>query len=256
MKILIVEDEQPAARQLIKLLKQLDANITIIETLDSVEATVAWLKTFPAPDAIFLDIQIADGLSFDIFRQVDIVSPVVFTTAFDQYAIKAFRVNAVDYLLKPIDTDELATVIEKIRVALKNKHNTPTHPPEIFQNLIAQFSKPTHYRERFLVKTGQTFLPIEVTEVAYFFSEDSLTHLITCQNRKHLLENTLDELEAVAHPQKFFRINRKILVSFPAIQKISPHFNGRLKLELQPNYAEEVFVARERVGDFKMWLGA
>lgn len=253
MKILIVEDEQPAARQLTKLLKQTDDSITVMEVLDSVEAAVAWLKTFPKPDAVFLDIQIADGLSFDIFNQVEIKSPVVFTTAFDQYAIKAFRVNAIDYLLKPIDIEELAAVLEKIRRTL---HDQRIYAPEIFQNLIAQFSKPTTYRDRFLVKTAQTFLPIESGDVAYFFSEDSITHLITNQNRKHLLENTLDELEAVIHPQKFFRINRKIIIGFLSIQKISPHFNGRLKLELSPNYSEEVFVARERVSNFKAWLGA
>ena len=252
MNVLIVEDEQPAARQLTKLLKQINVAINVVDTLDSVEATVAWLNTFEAPDAIFLDIQIADGLSFDIFRQVKITSPVVFTTAFDQYAIKAFRVNAIDYLLKPIDTDELTTVVQKIRNATNREQN---YTPDIFKDLIEQFSKPTHYRERFLVKTGQTFLPIEAGDVAYFFSEDSLTHLVTVQNKKHLLENTLDELEAVIHPQKFFRINRKIVVGFSAIQKISPHFNGRLKLELSPAYCEETFVARERVSDFKMWLG-
>ena len=252
MNVLIVEDEQPAARQLTKLLKQLDGTINVIETLDSVEGTVAWLNTFPAPDAIFFDIQIADGLSFDIFRQVEIKSPVVFTTAFDQYAIKAFRVNAIDYLLKPIDTDELATVLQKIRTASEKEK---TYALDIFKNLVEQFSKPTHYRERFLVKTGQTFSSIDAGDVAYFYSEDSLTHLVTTQNKKHLLENTLDELEAVIHPQKFFRINRKIVVSFSAIQKISPHFNGRLKLEILPAYSEEIFVARERVSDFKAWLG-
>ena len=182
MKVLIVEDEQPAARQLNKLLQKIDPSVSVIETLDSVEATVTWLRTFPAPDAIFLDIQIADGLSFDIFNQVEIQSAVVFTTAFDQYAIKAFRVNAVDYLLKPIDEDELASVLQKIahRTANLEQRSTPSrlssgfpvgqqYQADFFQSLVAQMQKPPTYRERFLVKIWQHLSSVEAADVAYFF---------------------------------------------------------------------------------------
>ncbi len=256
MKVLIIEDEQPAARQLTKLLQKHDATITIIEVIDSVEASVKWLQTFPMPDAVFMDIQIADGLSFDIFNHFDITCPVVFTTAFDQYAIKAFKVNAVDYLLKPIDEDELQAVIAKI----KNKksdiidHAPPQYSVDFFKNLLGNIANPS-YKERFLVKIGQNFSSFETADIAYFFSEDGITQFYIFQTKKYLIDHALDELENQLHPKHFFRINRKLIINAQAIQKISPHFNGRLKLEITPPYSEDIFVARERVNDFKTWLG-
>jgi two-component system, LytTR family, response regulator LytT len=254
MKILIIEDELPAAKQLTKMLAQIDPSVSVIETIDSVESSVKWLNTFPTPDAIFMDIQIADGLSFDIFTQVEIACPVIFTTAFDQYAIKAFKVNAIDYLLKPIDEDELSEALQKI----KNKKNELAAPPQysgqFYQNLLQNISK-QDYKERFLIKTGQSFSSMETSEIAYFFSEEGLTQCLVFNQKKHIIEHPLDELERLLNPKDFFRINRKLILNIKAIQKISPHFNGRLKLELTPPYREEVFVARERVGDFKGWLG-
>jgi two-component system, LytTR family, response regulator LytT len=254
MKILIIEDELPAAKQLTKMLAQIDPSVSVIETIDSVKSSVKWLKTFPTPDAIFMDIQIADGLSFDIFTQVEINCPVIFTTAFDQYAIKAFKVNAIDYLLKPIDEDELSEALQKI----KNKKNESVTPPQysgqFYQNLLQNITK-QDYKERFLIKTGQSFSSIETPEIAYFFSEEGLTQCLVFNSKKHIIEHPLDELERLLNPKDFFRINRKLILNIKAIQKISPHFNGRLKLELTPQYREEVFVARERVGDFKGWLG-
>jgi two-component system, LytTR family, response regulator LytT len=251
MKILIIEDEQPAAKQLTKMLQKADPSITIIETIDSVEAAVKWLNTFPSPDAIFMDIQIADGLSFDIFNHTDITCPVVFTTAFDQYAIKAFRVNALDYLLKPIDEDELNDVILK----LKLQKGTPQYNADFLQNLTAKFTKTNDFKTRFLIKQGTALNFVETTDIAYFFSEDGLTHFYSIHCKKHLIEQTLDDLEHQLNPSDYFRINRKIIVSIKSIKKISPHFNSRLKLELNPHYLEEIFVARERVSDFKTWLG-
>ncbi len=251
MKVLIIEDEQPAAKQLTKMLQKAEPSITIIETIDSVEAAVKWLNTFPAPDAIFMDIQIADGLSFDIFNHTNITCPVVFTTAFDQYAIKAFRVNALDYLLKPIDEDELNDVILK----LKQQKGTPQYNADFLQNLTSKFAKSTDFKTRFLIKQGTTLNFVETNDIAFFFSEDGLTHFYSIHNKKHLIEHTLDELENQLNPSDYFRINRKIIVSIKSIKKISPHFNSRLKLELNPSYLEEIFVARERVSDFKTWLG-
>jgi DNA-binding LytR/AlgR family response regulator len=254
MKILIIEDELPAAKQLTKMLALIDPSVSVIETIDSVESSVKWLNTFPTPDAIFMDIQIADGLSFDIFTQVEIACPVIFTTAFDQYAIKAFKVNAIDYLLKPIDEDELSEAVQKI----KNKKTEMIAPPQysgqFYQNLLQNISK-QDYKERFLIKTGQSFSSMETSEIAYFFSEEGLTQCLVFNQKKHIIEHPLDELERLLNPKDFFRINRKLILNIKAIQKISPHFNGRLKLELTPQYREEVFVARERVGDFKGWLG-
>ena len=257
MKVLIIEDELPAARQLTKMLNQANHSITVIEVIDSVEASVKWLNTFPTPDAVFMDIQIADGLSFDIFNHVEISCPVVFTTAFDQYAIKAFKVNAIDYLLKPIDEDELNDVLHKIGHHTSNiAHQTPPqYNAHFMQNILAQIKK-TDFKERFLIKQGQNLASVETIDIAYFFSEDGLSQFYVFTNKKHVVENTLDELETVLNPKDFFRINRKMVVHLKSIQKISPHFNGRLKLELIPSYKEEIYVARERVNDFKAWLGA
>jgi DNA-binding LytR/AlgR family response regulator len=256
MKILIIEDELPAAKQLTKMLALIDPSVSVIETIDSVESSVKWLNTFPTPDAIFMDIQIADGLSFDIFTQVEIACPVIFTTAFDQYAIKAFKVNAIDYLLKPIDEDELAATLQKLVHRTSNiVHQTPSqYSGQFYQNLLQNITK-QDYKERFLIKTGQSFSSMETSEIAYFFSEEGLTQCLVFNQKKHIIEHPLDELERLLNPKDFFRINRKLILNIKAIQKISPHFNGRLKLELTPPYREEVFVARERVGDFKGWLG-
>ncbi len=257
MKVLIIEDELPAARQLTKLLTQADAHITVIEVIDSVEASIKWLNTFPTPDAVFMDIQIADGLSFDIFNHVEIPCPVVFTTAFDQYAIKAFKVNAVDYLLKPIDEDELNDVLHKIRQAkTETPYTLPSPYNAVFMQNVLSHIKKAGFKERFLIKQGQNLVSVETIDIAYFFSEDGLSQFYVFTNKKHIVENTLDELETVLNPKDFFRINRKMIVHLKAIQKISPHFNGRLKLELMPSYKEEIYVARERVNDFKSWLGA
>ena len=265
MKVLIIEDELPAARQLTKLLTQTDGNIKVIDVIDSVQDSVKWLNTFPTPDAVFMDIQIADGLSFDIFNHVEIPCPVVFTTAFDHYAIKAFKVNAIDYLLKPIDEEELLDVIVKIRhkKAEAVRNATALHDniygqssADFFKELALNISKSNNYKSRFLVKQGQNISFIETPDIAYFYSEDGLTQFCIFQHKKHIAESTLDELDTLLNPKDFFRINRKMIVSLKSIQKISPHFNGRLKLELMPTYKEDIFVARERVNDFKTWLGA
>ena len=252
MKVLIIEDEQPAALQLKKMLTQTDPSVSVIEIIDSVESSVKWLKTFPAPDAIFMDIQIADGLSFDIFNHINVQSPVVFTTAFDQYAIKAFKVNAVDYLLKPIDEDELGEVLDKLKK--KRAEPIPFDNGLFLKNLLQDFPK-KEYKQRFLVKNGQNLTSIDVSDIAYFFSEEGVNQFYVFSNKKHIVENTLDELELFLNPKDFFRINRKLIVSIQAIQKISPHFNSRLKLSLTPQYRDEILVARERVSDFKAWLG-
>jgi two-component system LytT family response regulator len=270
MKTLIIEDELPAARQLAKLLTQIDPSVKIIETLDSIEAAVAWLRTFPMPDVVFMDIQIADGLSFDIFSQVAITCPIVFTTAFDQYAVRAFKVHAVDYLLKPIDETELANTLSRLQnlkqvpSPLRSKESYGQYPTDFFQELASQLSQSNvlhqrnpfgQYKTRFLVKTGQSFATIETSEIAYFFSEEGVTQMACFSKKKHVLEISLNELERQIDPSQFFRISRNLILNLKSIAKISPHFNSRLKLELTPPYASDVFVARERVNDFKTWLG-
>jgi DNA-binding LytR/AlgR family response regulator len=250
MKILLIEDELPAAKQLTKMLLALDPTITIIDTLDSVEASVKWLRNYPMPDAIFMDIQIADGLSFDIFTQVEITAPVVFCTAFDQYAIKAFKVNAIDYLLKPFEKEELKAALHRLE-----ERQNPMLGNSVFQNILSQIQTPKTYRNRFLIKSGQSLITIEANEIAYFFSENSVAQLVTHQGKKHIIESTLEELEHSLAPNTFFRISRKQIIAAQSVQKIHTHFNGRLKLDLTPTFKEDVFVSRERVNDFKNWLG-
>ena len=248
MKILLVEDEIPAARQLTKLLLAHNPLFSILDTLDSVEGTVRWLRTFPAPDLIFMDIQIADGLSFDIFRQVEIKSPVVFTTAFDQYAVQAFRVNAVDYLLKPVDPEDLAKAVQKIA-------QQRSQPPALDVEAFARYFQKEKYKDRFLVKTGQQLVFVAASDIAFFRSSEGLTQAHTFSGKKYFVDNTLEELERLLDPHDFFRISRGLTLRLNAIQKIHPHLNGRLKLDLLPACPDDVFVSRERAGEFKAWLG-
>jgi DNA-binding LytR/AlgR family response regulator len=249
MKVLLIEDEIPAARQLTKLLLEQRPAFHVIDTLDSVEGAVRWFRTFPAPDLVFMDIQIADGLSFDIFKQAEVKSPVIFTTAFDHYAVQAFKVNAIDYLLKPIDPEDLSRALIK----MENQRSTA---PVFEYEMLAQYFKKEQYKDRFLVKTGQQLAFIATTDIAFFRSADGLTQAFTSAGKKYFIENTLEELERLLNPRDFFRISRNMTLRIDAISKIIPHLNGRLKLETIPAAPEDIFVSRERVPEFKTWLGA
>jgi DNA-binding LytR/AlgR family response regulator len=250
MKTLIIEDELPAARQLTRLLQQFEPDAEVLDVLDSVEGAVRWLRTFPAPQLIFMDIQIADGLSFDIFRQVELHSPVIFTTAFDQYAVQAFKVNALDYLLKPVDPDELQRALIKVQSAQPRGADLQS----AFDNLARLFRRDS-YKERFLVKTGHQLAFVPADDIAFFRSSDGLTQAHTFSGKKYFVEHTLEELERLLDPRDYFRISRSMTLRLNSIQKITPHFNGRLKLDVQPTVGDEVFVSRERSGEFKAWLG-
>jgi DNA-binding LytR/AlgR family response regulator len=247
MSALIIEDELPAAKQLAKLLSRLSPSIAVIETLDSVSGAVNWLQTFSPPALIFMDIQIADGLSFDIFKQTTVASPVIFTTAFDQYAIQAFKVNAVDYLLKPIEQQELAAAVARVRERREI-------PPIDYRQLARAMEQPA-YKTRFLVKSGQGMIFLSDQDIAWFQSSGGLTQACTVQGKKYFVDHTLEDLEQLLNPADFFRISRAMTLRATAVQKIHTHFNGRLKLELMPVCSEEVFVSRERVNAFKTWLG-
>jgi len=247
MKILLIEDELPAAKQLSKMLLALDPNFKILETLDTVSGAVRWFNTFPLPDLIFMDIQIADGLSFDIFRQVEVRAPVIFTTAFDQYAVQAFKVNAVDYLLKPIDPEDLKRALEKIE--------KQRAAPQFDFDSISRFFKKETYKDRFLVKTGHQLAFLQAEDIAFFRSSDGLTQGYTFNGKKYFIDHTLEELDRLLDPRDFFRIGRSMSIRLNSIKAIHPHLNGRLKLDLNPAAPEDVFVSRERVAEFKTWLG-
>jgi DNA-binding LytR/AlgR family response regulator len=224
----------------------------VVEVIDSVEAAVKWLNIFPAPELVFMDIQLADGLSFDIFGKTDLTAPVVFTTAFDHYTLKAFKVNSVDYLLKPIDPAELVSALDKYR---RIRQQQSSYDRSGIEKMLQSLAAPKEYRDRFLVKSGQHFTHVPVSEIAYFFSEDGIAFVQCSDGKKHIIEYTLDQLEGMLDPKLFFRINRQAIVKPDAIKRISTWFNSRLKLELAPSHDTNNVVSRERAQEFKRWIG-
>ncbi|MDX2000935.1 MAG: LytTR family DNA-binding domain-containing protein [Chitinophagales bacterium] len=249
MRILIVEDEQPAARQLTRMLMEYEPDVHILDVLDSVENTVKWFQNFPPPQLVFMDIQLADGLSFDIFLQTNVSAPVIFTTAFDQYTLKAFKVNSIDYLLKPIDPTELKQALQKF----KNLQPANAFDKSMFNELL-QAVKQHKYKERFLVKTGQQLYYIPTSEILYAFAEEGMVFLVGRDGKKHAVDHTMEALEASIDPLVFFRINRTYIIRHDAIKKIHHYFNGRLKLDVLHAEKHEVIVSREKAASFKQWL--
>jgi two-component system response regulator LytT len=250
MQALIIEDEIPASKRLKKMVQELEPNCTILDVIDSVEDAVNWFKNYDHPDVVFMDIQLADGLSFDIFEQVQIEAAVIFTTAYDQYAIKAFKVNGIDYLLKPIDKEDLKVAVEKCKA--KAQPLETVNYTEIIQALQQQ-SK-TDYRQRFMIKVGEQLKFVPVGDIAYLCSDAGQVSLVTNTAKEMVLDFSLDQLVPQLDPKHFFRINRKMIVHVSAIGKIHTYFNSRLKLDLTPAPTFDVIVARDRVNDFKLWL--
>ncbi|MEN0049654.1 MAG: LytTR family DNA-binding domain-containing protein [Bacteroidota bacterium] len=253
MKVLIIEDEYHAVKRLSGLIKEARPQVEIVATIDSVEDAVDWINSNPSPDLAFFDIQLADGLSFDIFRKTKLEIPIIFTTAFNEYAIQAFKVNSVDYLLKPVDEEELEVAFQKFE---RLQPKVTAYDTNTINALLTSMLQ-KNYTERFLIKVGQQLMYLPTTDIAYFYSESSLSFLKTKSNQKHLVDYTLDQLEGMLAPKDFFRINRKMIVAVPAIQRVAPYFNSRLVLQLLPKDKElEFIVSRERVKNFKTWLGA
>ncbi|MBX7050712.1 MAG: LytTR family DNA-binding domain-containing protein [Flavobacteriales bacterium] len=251
MKILIVEDEAPAAKRLIRLISEVEPDARIISHVDSVEDAVSFFEGNPEIDLAFMDIQLADGISFDIFNKVKVEVPVIFTTAFDHYAVKAFKVNSVDYLLKPVETDELKSALHKYRT----RHlKTDTQKLDLKEILNAIHVKKDGYKKRFLIKTAGRLTFINTTDIGFFFSDEGNTFLVSNQNDRFLLDDTLEEIESQIDPEQFFRINRKMLLSLNAIKRIEPHFNNRFLIQTEPMFNEEVVVSRQRSADFREWL--
>ncbi|MEM9833493.1 MAG: LytTR family DNA-binding domain-containing protein [Bacteroidota bacterium] len=255
MDILIIEDEKAAAKRLSALVQQLLPQAKIIAQLDSVKRSVEWWQSNPVPNLVFMDIQLADGLSFEIFKQVSITAPVIFTTAYDQYAIQAFKVNSIDYLLKPIDEEELEAALDKYR----NYHQQPSSAalaaPDLsqLQRALQMLQAPT-YKNRFVVKVGEHLSAIPTEEILYFYSQAKATYLQTFQGKHYIIDYSLEQVEEMINPIHFFRINRKYLVSFPAIEDIVTYSSSRLKLHLKHSNDNDVLVSRDRVADFKQWL--
>lgn len=252
MKVLIIEDEMHAARRLESLIREVIPDVAVAGTADSVKSSVKWLNNHPAPDLIFMDIQLGDGLSFEIFEMIDIQSPVIFTTAYDEYALKAFKVNSIDYILKPVDKAELQTAIAKFDRLTYKQPGSAQKITESISKVVELISR--KYKERFVVKVGEHLRTIEVKDVDYFFSADKVTFCHTQDGRNHIIDFTLDQLEGMVDPTRFFRINRKYLVGAGAIKDIVNYTNSRLKLVLPGAKSEDCVVARERVQEFRQWL--
>jgi DNA-binding LytR/AlgR family response regulator len=251
MQVLIIEDEIPAVSRLTRLLLKIDPEIEVLERLDSVESAVSYLRSPAKPDLIFMDIQLADGISFDIFDQTTVHAPLIFTTAFDEYALKAFKVNSIDYLLKPIDEKELRQALEKFKLLHKKKDDDM---PSRLETLLREINA-TKYKERLMIKKGQQLHFLKISDIAYCYAEGKLCFAVDSGGNKLLLETNLSLLEKQLPPHRFYRINRQLTVNIEAIKKIHTWLGGRLKLELSPPAIADAVVSRERVNAFKSWLG-
>ena len=259
MNILIVEDEELAVEKLRYTISAVENGAEITGCTGSISETVDWLRQHGQPDIILMDIELSDGQSFEIFKQVDIRSKVIFITSYDEYALKAFKVNSIDYLLKPVQKDDLKAAFDKYRKFTEDMAPVLGVPqqidiPSLLRELHRQF-QPREYRQRFLVKQGQKHLPVETSEIAYFWVDDRVICFRTADNKRFIVDYTMDEIEQGVDPHRFFRINRSFLVSIESVRQIHDHTNSRLLLQLRPDSSKEAIVSREKVNEFKVWMG-
>ena len=261
MKTVIIEDEKAAVRNLTSLLNEVKPEAEIIAILDSINSTIEWFGIHPMPELVFMDIHLADGLAFKIFEQVDIVAPVVFTTAYDEYAVRAFSVNSIDYLLKPIHEDRLMQTIQRFEGLTKNyihDFNQESRMLEILQQLSAahetSVSVQKKYRTRFLISSGEKLFTLQVSDIAYFYSENKLTFAVTHKNREYLIDLALDRLSEQLDPDHFFRTNRQTLVCIDAIQRIESYFLGKAIVHVQPPFKDKIMISKDKMASFRMWL--
>ncbi|TVT43483.1 response regulator transcription factor [Hymenobacter setariae] len=272
LRILILEDEYPAAERLQRLLTQAAPTAQVLAVLDTVAGALAWLDAHPAPDLILSDIQLADGLSLDVFAQTLVRSPVIFTTAYDQYALQAFRANGIDYLLKPLKLPELQTALAKLTdLGAKNHYlgtspaeaaNPPSTAPPLplnasIERLLDALPRPQRpYKTRFLVRQGETLLPLPTAEAAWFQSRHDTVTLATHDGRRFVVDYTLEQLDSLLDPAQFFRLNRQLIAQLPAVRRLVPHLGGKLLVELSPapGGGDDVLVSKEKASAVKSWL--
>jgi two-component system LytT family response regulator len=252
MRVLIIEDEPLGADRLTKMLHEVAPGIHVVEILDGIHTSVEWFGCNPMPDIVFMDIELSDGQCFEIFKEVKIDCPIIFTTSYDEYALQAFQVNSIDYLLKPVKKEALQNSLKKY-ASLKETFNSGA--PDI-NKLVSLLQERTYSgRSRFLVKSGQRFHSVEIEEIAYFYGMSKLCFLVTWSNKKYMLDYNLDELQKMVSPADFFRANRSYIVHARSVKDVVPYFNGKLKLNLAPAVEDEVLVSREKAIDFKQFLG-
>lgn len=253
MNILIIEDERRAAQRLINLIKETDKSIMVLDVLESIEESLNWLTNKPQPDLIFLDIHLSDGLSFNIFDRINISSPIIFTTAYDEYSLKAFDLNSIDYLLKPIDK----TKLERSLTKWKNFHSTAENQNSELKILLDTIkTRNKIFKTRFLISKADSLVIVPTDEIAYFYSEEKLSFLKTHNNIRHILDESLDTIGISIDPTKFFRINRQMIISINAIKAIHNYFNYKLKLDITPPTENlNTIISRLKVSEFKEWVG-
>lgn len=250
MKVLIIEDEEAAYQRLQKLVCEEIPEAEILPPVVSIKSAISWLTQNAEPDLIFLDVQLADGESFEIFKKVKVASPVIFTTAYDQYALEAFKINSIDYLLKPIKKEELKTAIKKFL-----NQSIPRNANINFQQLISTLQlQKTSYKERFVVKYGEHIKTIQTIDSAYFYTENKANFIITKDNKRFAIDYNLDQLEVLLDPRKFFRINRQFIIGFHAITEMFTYSKSRVLIKLNPPTKLETIVSSERSASFKSWL--
>lgn len=249
-RIVIIEDEPPAAKRLSKMLKSIEPSIEIVTILDSVETSVEFFQTNPEIDLVLMDIQLGDGISFEIFARSQVSAPIIFTTAYDEYTMQAFKVNSLDYLLKPIENEELEGALCQFKSYTSQHVDLQALAIDDLMLSIRQ----KKYKERFLIKKSKALSIVYTTDIAYFHSEEGYAHITTANGAVHLIDHTMDQLESITDPERFYRINRKLIINLQSIVSVHEYFNSRLKLKLKPAGKFEAIVARERVKKFKLWL--
>lgn len=253
MNILIIEDEEPAYRNLVKLIHEYDRSIQIAAWTTTAQSSVEWISAHSAPDLIFADVHLPDAPVFEVFRRTGIGIPVIFTTAYDQYAVEAFEVNSVDYLLKPIKFERLAKSIEKYKQLKRFPLNEDIL--EQLQHKIAQLSNAAReFKQRFLIRRGDRFSYIETGDIAFFFAEGNIVFVITKDKKKSVIDYSLDSLEKVLNPLDFFRVTRKYIVHISSIESVSRYFHSRLKVVIRPSPGEDIYISRVRVPAFLSWM--
>ena len=253
MHVVIVEDEALAAERLVRMLQAYDQSIQIIQQFDTVADTVQFLETKPKPDLLFLDIQLADGKSFSIFEKVKIDTPIIFITAYDQFAIQAFKLNSIDYLLKPIQEEDLAAALEKYKRLSPAARTLSDDDVQLFRNILKQSAH--NYKERLIVKAGNKLQYKPVNAIAYFYAEGKTAYLVTsAENRKFLIDHTLESLEPTLNPKQFFRISRKVIVNINAVSEIRGLVSTGLEVKLTIPCEFDLSVSRDRAQSFKDWL--
>ncbi|MDN5201311.1 LytTR family DNA-binding domain-containing protein [Fulvivirgaceae bacterium BMA10] len=249
MDVVIIEDERLTAERLKQLIHRYDADIEILDILPSVSKSVEWFSENSYPDLIFMDIQLNDGTGFDILKTLPEPPPVIFTTAYNEYALRAFKYNSIDYLLKPIEQNEFNCAVDKFL-----KFNSKEVKQEIFDyDRIAEIAR-DEYKKRFLIKIGDEYKAIEVHDIAYFCYDEGMIYLHTLKGKQWPIDYSLDQLERILNPMDFFRVNRKFLVAVKSVEQIHSYFNSRLLLKLSPQTPEDVIVSRDRVQNFKKWM--